>query len=37
MASEATAVDLSKYIKVRIFGQRPRMLGRRIPVAIRSV
>lgn len=33
MASEATAVDLSKYIEVRIFGERPHIRGRRIPVA----
>ncbi len=33
MVSEATAVDLSKYIEVRIFGERPHIRGRRIPVA----
>ncbi|MBN1966547.1 MAG: DUF433 domain-containing protein [Anaerolineae bacterium] len=26
-------VDLSKYIEVRIFGERPHIRGRRIPVA----
>ncbi len=28
-----TQVDLSKYIEVRIFGDRPHIRGRRIPVA----
>lgn len=29
----STPVDLSKYIEVRIFGERPHVRGRRIPVA----
>lgn len=29
----APAVDLDKYIEVRIFGERPHIRGRRIPVA----
>ncbi len=28
-----TTVDLRKYIEVRIFGERPHIRGRRIPVA----
>jgi uncharacterized protein (DUF433 family) len=28
-----TTVDLSKYIEVRLFGERPHIRGRRIPVA----
>ena len=28
-----TTVDLRKYIEVRIFGERPHVRGRRIPVA----
>lgn len=28
-----TKVDLTKYIEVRIFGERPHVRGRRIPVA----
>lgn len=34
MADQApTTVDLRKYIEVRIFGERPHIRGRRIPVA----
>ncbi len=34
MAAETPVkVDLSKYIEVRIFGERPHIRGRRIPVA----
>ncbi len=29
----AAPVDLSKYIEVRLFGDRPHLHGRRIPVA----
>jgi uncharacterized protein (DUF433 family) len=32
-AAVPTTVDLSKYIEVRIFGERPHIRGRRIPVA----
>lgn len=28
-----TTVDLTRYIEVRIFGERPHIRGRRIPVA----
>ena len=28
------AVDLRKYIEVRLFGERPHIRGRRIPIAI---
>jgi uncharacterized protein (DUF433 family) len=28
-----TKIDLSKYIETRIFGERPHIRGRRIPVA----
>jgi uncharacterized protein (DUF433 family) len=28
-----TTVDLNKYIEIRIFGERPHIRGRRIPVA----
>jgi uncharacterized protein (DUF433 family) len=28
-----TTVDLKKYIEVRLFGERPHIRGRRIPVA----
>jgi uncharacterized protein (DUF433 family) len=28
-----TQIDLSKYIEVRIFGERPHIRGRRIPIA----
>jgi len=33
MAIETT-VDLSKYIETRLFGERPHIRGRRVPVAI---
>ena len=33
MAEAPTTVDLRKYIEVRIFGERPHIRGRRIPVA----
>jgi uncharacterized protein (DUF433 family) len=33
MAEAPTSVDLRKYIEVRIFGERPHIRGRRIPVA----
>ena len=28
-----TQVDLSAYIETRLFGERPHLLGRRIPIA----
>lgn len=28
-----TIVDLSKYIEVRLFGERPHVRGRRVPIA----
>ena len=33
MTDQAPALDLSKYIEVRLFGERPHIRGRRIPVA----
>ncbi len=33
MTDQAPALDLSKYIEVRLFGERPHVRGRRIPVA----
>ena len=32
-AEAPTTVDLAKYIEVRIFGERPHIRGRRIPVS----
>lgn len=33
VAQSPPRLDLSKYIEVRIFGERPHIRGRRIPVA----
>ena len=34
MAAQAPALDLSKYIEIRLFGERPHIRGRRVPVAV---
>jgi uncharacterized protein (DUF433 family) len=34
MVDQAPALDLSKYIEVRLFGERPHIRGRRVPVAV---
>lgn len=31
--TDKPALDLSKYVEVRIFGERPHVRGRRIPIA----
>ena len=31
--AQAPVLDLSKYIEIRIFGERPHIRGRRVPVA----
>ncbi len=33
MASQAPVLDLSKYVESRVFGERPHIRGRRVPVA----
>jgi uncharacterized protein (DUF433 family) len=33
MSDSAPAVDLTKYIEARLFGDRPHIRGRRVPVA----
>lgn len=33
MMTIQTQIDLSKYIETRIFGERPHIRGRRVPVA----
>lgn len=33
MTDQAPALDLSKYIEKRLFGDRPHVRGRRVPVA----
>ena len=33
MTDQAPVLDLSKYIETRIFGERPHIRGRRVPVA----
>jgi uncharacterized protein (DUF433 family) len=33
MTDQAPALDLSKYIEIRIFGERPHIRGRRVPVS----
>lgn len=33
MSDQAPAIDLSKYVETRLFGIRPHIRGRRIPVA----
>ncbi len=33
MTDQAPALDLSKYVEVRLFGERPHIRGRRIPIA----
>jgi len=33
MATNAPAIDLSKYIEIKVFGDRPHIRGRRMPVA----
>ncbi len=33
MTEQAPTLDLSKYIEVRLFGERPHIRGRRVPVA----
>ncbi|HVU14621.1 MAG TPA: DUF433 domain-containing protein [Phototrophicaceae bacterium] len=33
MSDQAPALDLSKYIEIRLFGERPHVRGRRVPVA----
>ncbi len=33
MTDQASTLDLSKYIEVRVFGERPHIRGRRVPIA----
>jgi len=33
MATQAPAINLSKYIEIKVFGERPHIRGRRVPVA----
>lgn len=33
MASQAPILDLSKYVEIRVFGLRPHIRGRRVPIA----
>ncbi|MEO8396866.1 MAG: DUF433 domain-containing protein [Chloroflexota bacterium] len=33
MTDQAPALDLSKYVEIRLFGERPHIRGRRIPIA----
>jgi|SRR5664279_6604673 len=33
MTDQAPVLDLSKYVEVRSFGERPHVRGRRVPVA----
>ena len=34
MVDKAPAIDLTKYIEARLFGDRPHIRGRRVPVAV---
>jgi uncharacterized protein (DUF433 family) len=34
MTDQAPALDLSKYVEARLFGERPHIGGRRVPVAV---
>ncbi len=34
MSDRTFAVDLSKYIETRLFGDRPHIRGRRIPISV---
>jgi len=33
MTDQAPALDLSKYVEIRLFGDRPHIRGRRVPIA----
>ncbi len=33
MTDQAPALDLSKYVEIRLFGERPHIRGRRVPIA----